>query len=93
MSLKQFLVVFKNREICKRMYLQYYPLSLESFIDDHLRYKNNAIYSRIPFNNLICIVTEVIKRYTKIYKKIKNRDEIQENEKNILKLFVRISSL
>ena len=66
---------------------KYYPKDLSYF----MKKKKEDI--RCNKNSLISIIITCVKHYTKMYKQIDNNNEIRENEKNMIKLFTRLSLL
>ena len=66
---------------------KYYPKDLSYF----MKKKKEDI--RCNKHSLISIIITCVKHYTKMYKQIDNNNEIRENEKNMIKLFTRLSLL
>ena len=66
---------------------KYYPKDLSYF----MKKKKEDI--RCNKNSLISIIITCVKHYTRMYNKIDNNNEIRENEKNMIKLFTRLSLL
>ena len=66
---------------------EYYPKDLSYFMEEK---KQDIRYNK---KLLILIIITCVKHYTKMYNQIDNNNEICENEKNMIKLFTRLSLL
>jgi hypothetical protein len=82
-----------NNEECKRYKPFTICVDLQYFlrIFDEYEYMNNKYISVTKI--LKSIIVYSVKYYTEMYNQTKNIIEIQENETNMLKLFIRISSI
>jgi len=83
---------YENNEIYADLLFAFHNYDASDGINYYLK-KPPKHNRNLYFDSLISIITSGIKQYSKMYKQTKNPKVIEENETNLLKLFVRISSL